>query len=348
MCSSGSEALVSAVDALAQVDPDGLCATELQELIGAVGPQLDRLSGVVSGAVGALQVRTGGTVPSAPGADGAPGPTVAVRHWLRDALRCGGTAAGAQVRVGVDLRALPAVTAAVKEGQVGAEQARVLTRLVGLIPTEQLLASQEALVEVAAGRDPQALAVWVRHLIATWCEPQHEHDQRTAENKRYLQTRDQGDGTTRGSFVLPTESLESFFTVLEPLARSTGLEDTRSAGQRRADALVEVFDVAAKHADLPDAGGVPAQVHYLLPAGWAAGEAPPPFADLAGASLPGGTGRRPRPAARAAPGPDRRPAPGSRHSSATPGSAASCSAPPDRSRDWSRSPTTSPRRSAAR
>jgi hypothetical protein len=58
--------LLAAVDALAQVDVDELCAAELQALIGVVGPQIDRLSGVLSAAVGALQVRTGELVSSAP------------------------------------------------------------------------------------------------------------------------------------------------------------------------------------------------------------------------------------------------------------------------------------------
>jgi hypothetical protein len=241
---------------------------------------------VVSGAVGALAVRSGGSVPSAPGPDGQPGPVVAVRHWLRDTTGCGAPAAGAQVRVGLDLRELPAVAVAVRAGRLGAEQARILTRLVGRIAAADLLDTQSALIEVAAGRDPQALAAWVQHLIATWSEPAHEHDARSARNKRYLQSRRNGDGTVRGTFVLADEDAESFFTVIEPLARRTGLSDERSAGQRRADALVEVFDLAARHADLPDAGGHRPQVSYVVPAGWAAGEAAPPFTDLVQASLP--------------------------------------------------------------
>src|SRR5688572_2900622 len=138
MRSTVAEPLVAAVDALAALDPDDLSAAELQALVAAVGPQVDRLTGVVSAAVGALQVRTGGSVPSAPGPDGAPGPAVAVRHWLRDTLACGGPAAGAQVRVALDLRALPLVATAVRQGTVKAEQARILTRLLGPIPLEQL------------------------------------------------------------------------------------------------------------------------------------------------------------------------------------------------------------------
>src|SRR5687768_9512138 len=110
-------ALVAAVDALAEIDMDELCAAELQELIAVAGPQADRLAGVSSAAVGALHVRTGGKVPSAPGTDGQPGPGVAVRHWLRDTLNCGGPAAGAQLKVGLDLRSLPLVDQAVRAGR---------------------------------------------------------------------------------------------------------------------------------------------------------------------------------------------------------------------------------------
>lgn len=153
------------------------------------------------------------------------------------------------------------------------EQARILTRLIGPIPLEQLLESQSELVQVASSDDPQGLTAWVRHVIATWSEAQHEHDDRTAQAKRYLQTRDNGDGTTRGSFLLPTEDMEAFRTVIEPLARATGFDDQRSAGQRRADALVEVMEVAARTADLPESGGLPTQVHYVVPAGWGAQQA---------------------------------------------------------------------------
>ena len=287
MRSTAAEALASAVDALAEIDPEALRAAELQTLIARVGPQVDRLSGVLTAAVGALQARTGGTVASSPGRDGTPGPVVAVRHWLRDTLGCGPSRAGAQVALATDLRTLPLVLAAVQEGRVGAEQARVLTRLVGKVSSEQLVVSQEAMIEVATRFDPEQLAAWVRHLIATWCEPQHEHDDRTAQHKRFLQTRRNGDGTSRGSFVLPDEDMEGVLTVLEPLARVTGLDDTRSAGQRRADALVEVFDLALRHGDLPAAGGARPQLSYVVPAGWAAGDCPPPFADLVCASLPG-------------------------------------------------------------
>jgi hypothetical protein len=270
---------------------------------------------VVSAAVGALQVRTGGTVSASPvppfaapdgeaGPDGAPeakappGPTVAVRHWLRDTLGCGTSAAGAAVRVGVDLRALPLLAAAVREGTVGAAQARILTRFLPCVPLEHLQAWQPQLVQVAARLAPEELAAWVRHMIATWCEPQHQHDDRTAQAKRYLQTREQGDGTTRGSFVLPTASLQSYFTVLEPLARPAGPGDTRSAAQRRADALVEVFDLTASLADLPREHSPPAGAAGAADAG-DAGDAD--RATIDAGSARGGSTTHDGPQAQAAP-----------------------------------------------
>jgi len=69
-------------------------------------------------------------------------------------------------------------------------------------------------------------------------------------------------------------------TVLEPLARRQGLADARSAGRRRAEALVEVFTAAARWLELPSFGGRPVHVSYVVPSGWARGGRPPALADL--------------------------------------------------------------------
>ena len=300
--------LASAVDLLAAAEPDLLAVGELQQLTGQVADLTARLTGVGVALLGALAVRSGGTVPADGGvrpadlgpqddpdtgdagadgaAAGAGGPRVLVRHWLRDRTGCGAPAAGAQVRLAHDLRELPLVLAAVLDGRLGIAQARVLTRLVGQIDPAALAEAEPDLIAVASERDPQALADWVRHLLATWCEPQFEHDQQTQERQRYLQTWRTPDGMLAGRFRLTTADAEAFLTVLEPLARPAGLADDRSAGQRRADALVEVCQQVLRFGDLPDAGGLRPQVSYVVPADWAAGHGPVgSFADLVGASL---------------------------------------------------------------
>ena len=53
-----------------------------------------------------------------------------------------------------------------------------------------------------------------------------------------------------------------------------------SAGQRRAQALVEVFTAATRWLELPHAGGRPVHVSYVVPSGWARGGQAPALADL--------------------------------------------------------------------
>ncbi len=289
MSSDGCQALATAVDALARLEPAELTVAQLQDLTAGLVPQLGRLAGISSRLVGELSARSGGTVPSAPAPDGAPGPSVAVRHWLRELTNSGSSAAGSAVRVATDLRSLPLVAAAVVAGQVQPAQAAVLTRLVGRIDPRALAEAEPALVQLAAQRDPHSLGDYVSHLLATWCAPQFEADSRSQDNKRYLQTRREDDGMLTGRFRVTRTDSETILTLLEPLARSTGLLDSRDAGQRRADALVDIFGLGLTFADLPDAGGQRPQISYVLPAGWAAAQPPTgTFADLIGASLPDG------------------------------------------------------------
>ena len=76
-----------------------------------------------------------------------------------------------------------------------------------------------------------------------------------------------------------------------------------TAGQRRADALVDICQQVLRHGELPDTGGQRPQLTYVLPADWAAGRqaeiacrdcgprcaehSAPSFADTANACLPG-------------------------------------------------------------
>ena len=92
---------------------------------------------------------------------------------------------------------------------------------------------------------------------------------------------------------------------MEPLARRNGLADNRTAGQRRADALVELAEQVLRHGELPEAGGLRPQLDYVLPADWAAKQADratcpicsscpehrlPSLAETVAASLPGMAG----------------------------------------------------------
>src|SRR3954465_291007 len=127
MCSNGT--LEAEIDALAAVDVAGLPMAGLQGLITLGSACRTRLDGIVSRAVGELQVRGSGQVPD-PDHAGAVVPTPA---WLRHTAKTTGATAGRIIPTSVALRELPGVRDAIVDGQITEEHGRVLARLVGKI-----------------------------------------------------------------------------------------------------------------------------------------------------------------------------------------------------------------------
>ncbi|CAA9324084.1 MAG: hypothetical protein AVDCRST_MAG07-1425 [uncultured Frankineae bacterium] len=296
-------ALPSLVDALVAVPFDGVSVDALQESIAAVTPQVSRLQGWLQTAAGQLEQRTGGTMPAD---DTGRGRSTA--GWLADVQHSTPGSAGSQLRTARLLQRLPLVVAAVLDGVLTPAQAAVLTRLIGTVDDLALVESQPQLITVAAELDPHQLGRWVAHQIATHCEPALEQEQSRSQERRYLQHRRESDGSLHGRFRLSREDSEAFLTALEPLARRSGDDDRRTAGQRRADALVELSEQVLRHGTLPDAGGLRPQLSYVLPADWAARQQeqaactacgprceehqPLSFCDTVDAALPGHGGIR--------------------------------------------------------
>jgi hypothetical protein len=266
--------LVAAVAAFCAADLTVLDQTGLQVEALALRGLIGRLQGRLDQVLGELDARYQGVVQTNPGSDG-PALYQSTQGWWRDAAVRTGQQAGRDLRHAAVLRDLPLLAQAVVDGQLTPEQAAVLTRFHDRIPLEHLQASQEQLLTVAQGQNTEALGRWVANQIATHCEPALDDEQGAAHDRRFLQLRTDSDGTVHGSFRLASEDAEAVLTVLEPLARRQGLEDTRSAGQRRADALVDVFAGATSWADLPDAGGQRAQLSYVISSDWAAGHPAP-------------------------------------------------------------------------
>jgi hypothetical protein len=260
-----AEALRAAVDAVVGQDLEQLSAVQLQALVALAEPQAQRLSGLASLAGAVLSQRVGGRLPTEDGR------SRSVAGWVAEQTASSPEAAGRSIRLAGLLReGLPAVAQAVLDGTVGLAQAEVLTRLVGNAAPSTLAEAEASLIVAATSFDPPGLAAYVRHLLATWVEPRVDDDEASAVERRYLKTRREADGALWGSFRLAGGDAESVLTALEPAARRQGLDDSRSAAQRRADALVDVCEQVLRHGDLPDAGGQRPQLTYVLPADWAA------------------------------------------------------------------------------
>ena len=301
--------LVSHVETMLRADLDGLTVSQLQAHALELRVVGERLLGRANQVLAVLQERSGGQVLERSQQRPAPGPVqdvvqgtadgddsgavqpeafaapampllMSVQTWWREATRVAGTQAGRDVRRAGVLMRFPVWGQAVTDGILTPAQAEVLCRLVGKLPDTELLATQTELVTVAAALNPVELGQWVRHLIATWCEPELDREQDRAEAGAWLQLDRRPDGRLAGRFIISSEDSEALLTVLEPLARRQGLTDARSAGRRRAEALVEVFTAATRWLELPHAGGRPVHVSYVVPSGWARAGQAPALADL--------------------------------------------------------------------
>lgn len=254
--------LGAVVDTVVSTDLHGLSVSELQQRYASLAPQVQRLTGFGGAVLAELQGRTGGLLPTA---DGKPRP---LPGWAAEVSGDSATAAGRMVRVCSLLQSgLPRVAQAVLGGQVPFVRAEVLTRLVGRIEPAALSEAEPGLLVTAQIMDPQQLAAYVRHLLATWVEPVVDNADGAAHARRYLKTRTQEDGSVWGSFLLPGGDAEGVLTVVEALARKQGDEDLRCASQRRADALTEAFEQVLRFGKLPATGGFRPQLSYVLPGG---------------------------------------------------------------------------------
>jgi Domain of unknown function (DUF222) len=92
------------------------------------------------------------------------------------------------------------------------------------------------------------------------------------------------DGMVAIDGLLEAEAGQTLISALEPLARPADATDTRSSGQRRADALTELAGRNLEAGQLPQTGGVRPQLTITVD-----------FASLVGNSGPGTLGATPAP-----------------------------------------------------
>ena len=159
---------------------------------------------------------------------------------------------------------MPATAAALAEGDVSLEHAGVIARtmveLPGGLSTEQERVAESTLAGWAREHDPVTVGRLARHLIhALDTESLEEREQRTY-HRREVRFSEIADGSTRLSGRLDAESAAMVRAALDPLAApnpgSDGERDPRTAGQRTADALVELACRATTTGTLPAGHGV--------------------------------------------------------------------------------------------
>ncbi|MEU4554202.1 HNH endonuclease signature motif containing protein [Micromonospora violae] len=193
--------------------------------------------------------------------------------WLRHRLRLDVSAARRLVGLAASLDvAPPTVREALADGAVSLDQARVIADTVATVSAsagpEVADKAVGVLVEWAARFDPVALRKLGTRILdhvapevadAAAAAALAAEAARAARD-RHVTVSEQTGGRLRLSGTLDAEAAALLRAVIDPLSAPSGPDDTRSAGQRRHDALADVCRLALRTGELPENGGDPAQL----------------------------------------------------------------------------------------
>ena len=232
---AGFSALVAELQGLAAQDPDRLADGARAERVFGLRGLVDRLEGQwlaelagvdARGAAGAEQgVQAGSTA-----------------GWLRRRLRMSAGTASSLVRTARALYRGPLTQTgqALAEGAISTAHAQVLAAGTQDLPDHLAAEAEPVLVEAARRLDPPRLRRAVGHLRLVADPDGADAQAEQQHQQRGLWVAPTWEGMVAVNGLLDPEAGQTLLAALEPLARPTNAADTRSGGQRRADALCEL------------------------------------------------------------------------------------------------------------
>ena len=184
--------------------------------------------------------------------------------WLRAAGNLDGGHARAVVHAARLTETLPRLAAVLATGTIGVEHLSALAAGARRLPAEVLATSDSTFADVAPHAHPGDLRRLGAGIEACYdadaaaANTDHVHDIRHLSLSRTF-----GDAYHLNG-ILTAEGGAALTTALESLMRPAGQEDTRTTRQRRADALIELTEIALRSAQLPDSGGDRPRLTYLV------------------------------------------------------------------------------------
>jgi Domain of unknown function (DUF222)/HNH endonuclease len=251
----GLGALAAELQGLAAQPQDGLSDAAWAERVMRLRGLMDRLEGQWLADLATVDAR------GAAGAEqGVPAGSTA--SWLRARLHMSAGAATSLVRTARALYRGPltATAQALTSGAISPAHAQVLASSTHDLPDHLAAEAEPVLLEVARRLDPPRLRRAITHLRRVAdpdgadTQAEHHHQQRG------LWVSSTWEGMVAVNGLLDPEAGQMLLAALDPLARPTDAQDTRSGGQRRADALTELARRTLESGRLPQSGGVRPQL----------------------------------------------------------------------------------------
>jgi len=180
------------------------------------------------------------------------------RWWLIEECNLGRADAGARMKLAQQLPAFPVVEDALATAEVTAAQAGVMVTGLLSCPVEVRDVVEKELVALAATFTPFHLSQAVEAILARMGAGQDESDRAARRfGRRGVDLDETFAGTGSLSGTLTPETYEALRLAIAAAggAAPYGVEDDRTAAQRRHDALGAVAQHYLAHADLPAVGG---------------------------------------------------------------------------------------------
>ena len=169
-------------------------------------------------------------------ADGALG----IIPWVRTRCRLSGGAAAERVEIGRQLEQLPQTQKAFANGDLGYQHAAILARTAEHVGVAQVRKAETSLLKAAETMDPGQFTGVAKNFEHRVDAAGALAEANRAYERRYLHVGEPVDGLMRIDGVLTTECGAAFKTALDAMTPPPARDDTRTPGQRRHDALLEL------------------------------------------------------------------------------------------------------------
>jgi Domain of unknown function (DUF222)/HNH endonuclease len=175
--------------------------------------------------------------------------------WIRGYANLDSGQATSMVKAARIADRLPLLGDVLAAGTIGVEHLQAVAAGAKRVPFEVLVEHDHTLRDLAPHARPAEMRRAAAKLQACHDEDSVAKDAAHVHDSRYLTvSRTFGDAYHLDGLLEP-EAGAALVTALDALTPRRGTEDTRSLGQRRADALTELTELGLRSGKLPDLGG---------------------------------------------------------------------------------------------
>jgi hypothetical protein len=176
--------------------------------------------------------------------------------WLKSNGNLSGGAAMERVAMGRQLEKLPETAQAFQRGDLGYQHVAILSRTAEKVGTGEFKKEEASLLQAAQSMDPGKFAGVAKAFEFRVDQAAALAEANRAYSRRYLHISEPRDGLVHLEGLLDAEGGAVVKTALDALMPGPHNDDDRTAGQRRADALVDLARRPLSGSKLGSTGGM--------------------------------------------------------------------------------------------